>query len=367
MNDAQAIDRRIDAWIAATKTLTGKPVWERETWNTEASADAIRQFTYGTDDPNPIWRDPAAAAKTRFAKVQAPPGFLVSVLYPMLHGAPMEAPLASLIAGLEYAWFERIAVGDRLRAEPIQKDFYEKRNKAGRRLNFVISEVSYFNQHDTLVARATGTMIMATQSGRELLTTRPIHRYDAAELGVMDKTFEAETVRGARPLRLQDVNVGDAVPSIVRGPLSVGDLVSWYAGAGPSWKAGRWGRLDLKKKPHAAVENPVTGTFHAYGQKHLDFNLAATGGFPAPFDVGVMRFTMVAPLLTNWMGDEGFLKRLAIRIAKPVIYGDAVTYAAAVTAKDDAMGTVSLALRGTNQDNEVTTEGEAEVVLPGGA
>ena len=364
MNDSADIDQRIDTWIAATKALTGKPVWERETWNTEASADAIRQFTYGTDDPNPIWREAAAAAKTRLGVVQAPPGFLVSVLYPMLHGAPMAAPLASLIAGLEYAWFERIAVGDKLRAEPIQKDFYEKKNKAGRRLNFVISEVSYFNQNDKLVARATGTMIMATQSGRELLTTRAIHRYDAAELGRMNQSFEAETVRGAKPLRVGDVKIGDALPSIVRGPLSVGDLVSWYAGAGPSWKAGRWGQLDLKKKPHVAVENPATGTLHAYGQKHLDFHLAATGGFPAPFDVGVMRFTMVAPLLTNWMGDEGFLKRLAVRIAKPVLYGDAVTYSATVTAKDDATGVVSLALRGANQENEVTTEGEADVVLP---
>ena len=89
------VDARIDEFIARTRELTGKEVREREPWNTEASQDAIRHFAYGTDDGNPLWLDPDYAAKTRYGGLVAPPCFLVSVLYPILHGAPMEAPLSS--------------------------------------------------------------------------------------------------------------------------------------------------------------------------------------------------------------------------------------------------------------------------------
>jgi acyl dehydratase len=91
------IDARIDEWVARTRELTGKEVRERESWNTEVSADAIRHFAYGTDDDNPLWRDADYAATTRHGTILAPPAFLVPVLYPILHGAPMQAPLAALI------------------------------------------------------------------------------------------------------------------------------------------------------------------------------------------------------------------------------------------------------------------------------
>lgn len=91
------INRQIDEWVAATGELTGKEVPERETWNYDVTPDTIKHFCYGTDDDNPLFIDPAYAAKTRYGKLIAPPGYLVSVMYPILHGKPMKAPLASLI------------------------------------------------------------------------------------------------------------------------------------------------------------------------------------------------------------------------------------------------------------------------------
>jgi acyl dehydratase len=123
------------------------------------SKDAIRHFAQGTDDDNPLWNDPDYAAQTQYGKLIAPPAFVFANRYPILHGAPMQAPLASLIGGVEVEWFAPVYVGDTLRSEPRQKDFFEKRNQQGRRLNFVISEITYWNQHDTVVARATGTMM----------------------------------------------------------------------------------------------------------------------------------------------------------------------------------------------------------------
>ena len=362
--DMQEIDTQIDAWVEMTETMTGGVCRERQPWNTDVTADAIRHFAYGTDDDNPLWTDPEYAAKSSLGTLRAPPAFLVSVLYPMLHGAPMKAPLASLIVGLDYAWEKRIALGDRLRPQARQKEFFEKRNKEGRRLNFVISEVTYWNQDDEVVGRAKGTMIMATQVGTQVMLEHEIPRYSEKDLKEMEETWRAEQRRGAAPRTVEDVAMGEELPPILRGPLTIGDMVAWNAAIGPSYKAGRWGYLDLTRSMHTAMVNPATGFPVKYSQQHEDFTMAAGRGMPAPFDNGVMRFAWVAPLVTNWMGDDGFLKRLSVQVKMPALYGDLVTYGGRVTGKDEDAGTVEIDITGTNQTGKTTTTGTAEVVLP---
>ncbi len=364
MDTTHDMDKQIDEWVARTRELTGTEVRERESWNHDVTADAIRHFVYGTDDDNPLWRDPDYAAGTRWGKVVAPPAYLMSVMYPILHGAAMKAPLASLIGGVECAWLKPVFVGDRLRATATQKDFYEKRSRDGRRLNFVISEITYLNQDDDVVATATGTMIMATQAGREVMFERPIHRLGDDELADLEAAFRAETRSGGDGPRLEDVEVGQAIPPIRRGPLTIGDMVCWNAAIGPSYKAGRWGYLDLQNAPHVAALNPATNFPVKYSQQHEDFNLAAGRGMPGPFDNGVMRFAWTAPLITNWIGDDGFLRRLYVQVRRPVIYGDIVTVTGKVAETDAASATVGIEIAATNQEGEVATAGHAEVELP---
>ena len=83
------------------------------------------------------------------------------------------------------------------------------------------------------------------------------------------------------------------------------------------------------------VKNPMTGWDVKYSQQHEDFHLAAQRGMPAPFDNGMMRFAWISPLLTNWMGDAGTLKRLSLQIAAPNLYGDTTSYRGKVTNKTE--------------------------------
>jgi acyl dehydratase len=360
------VDARIDEFVARTREMTGSEVRERDPWNTEASADAIRHFAYGTDDGNPLWLDPDYAAKGRYKKIVAPPAFVVSVLYPILHGAPMDAPLSSLIGGVEYEWFLPVFVGDKLRAKSVQKDMYEKKSSSGRRLVFVISECTYWNQNDQVVAKAIGTMIRATQVGTELLFERPIYRYNDRELEEIEKAFKSEKRTGNRSLYWEDVSVGQETPTLVRGPLTIGDMVCWNAALGPAYKAGRLGYLDLLKAPHNAARNPITGWKVKYSQQHEDFNLSSRRGMPGPFDNGVMRFAWVCPLVTNWMGDDGFLRRLYVQVKAPNIYGDTTWYSGKVAEKirDNDGARVRIQIAGINQVGITTTTGEADVILP---
>lgn len=353
---------RMQEYVAASHELTGKEVREREPWNTEVTLDAVRHFVYGTDDDNPLWFDEEYAKASALSRNTAPPCFVVSVMYPILHGAKVRAPLSSLIGGVAYEWFSRIYVGDRLHPVVRQKDFYQKTNKAGRRLNFVIAEVQYFNQLDERVAVATGTMIMAEQDEDQLMFERPIHCCDDQEIARLVKCFKEESRTGGTRLTVDDVNVGTDLPSITRGPLMIGDMVAWNAGCGPSYKAGRWGFFELSD--HNAVRNPVTGFSVKNSQQHEDSNIAAWRGMPGPFDNGVMRTAWVAPVVTNWMGDEGFLSKLDVQVLRPAIYGDIATYSGSVTSIDRESGCVQVELTGTNQEGERTTKGSAEVILP---
>lgn len=360
------VDAAIDEFLERSRRLNGTVVNERSPWNTVATADAIRHFAYGTSDENPLWTDEAYAAQSRYRALVAPPAFLTSVLYPILHGAPMNVPLSSLIGGLEYRWFHPVLVGDRLRAESRQVDALEKKSRSGRRLVFITSEVTYWNQRDEVVAKATGTMIRATQVGTELLIDRPLYRYSQMELEAIGQAIQAEARTGRETVCWEDVTLGPSIPPIVRGPLTIGDLVCWQAAIGPSYRAGALGYLDSLKAPHAAVRNPITGWPVKYSQQHEDFHLAAQRGMPGPFDNGVMRFAWVAPLITNWMGDDGFLRRLYVQIKAPVIYGDTIWYRGEVAEKteDAAGGMVKIQITGVNQLGTTTTTGEADVVLP---
>jgi acyl dehydratase len=360
-DDADAL---FDAYCARTREMTGKRVCEWEPWNTEATADAIRHFALGTDDDNPLWLDADYAGQSPKGTILAPPCFLTSVSYPILHGARMEPLLSSLIGGLEIEWFAPVRLGDRLGADSVQKDFYEKRNKVGRRLGFVISEIGFRNQHDALVGRATGTLIIMGATGEHASVPAPVQRYGSGEIAALDNAMASETRTGGGAFHFEDVAVGDAVSPMVRGPFTVGDLVCWYAAAGPGWRPGRLGRIELSESPHLAIANPLTGVPVKYPQKHLEFDLARDSGLAGPFDNGVMRFATAAPLITNWMGDRGFLKRFCLRIERSVIYGDTVTYSATVAATDAAPASVTLDVRGVDQRGERVASGSADVILP---
>ncbi|MCZ6623636.1 MAG: MaoC family dehydratase N-terminal domain-containing protein [Deltaproteobacteria bacterium] len=72
---AEDVNARIDDFVSRTREMTGKEVREREPWNSEASADAIRHFVYGIDDGNPLCLNPEYAANSRYGKLVAPPPF----------------------------------------------------------------------------------------------------------------------------------------------------------------------------------------------------------------------------------------------------------------------------------------------------
>lgn len=356
----------IDEFVARTRQLTGQQVNERSPWNTAVTADAIRHFAYGISDDNPLWLDADYAAKSQYGCQIAPPAFLTSVLYPILHGAPLNVPMLNLIGELEYQWFQPILKGDRLSAAAKQLDVFESKDRAGRRAVYIVAETSYWNQNQTLVGKATGTLVRVDTEDSKLLVDRSIYQYSPKELAAIEQALKQETRTGQKKLFGTDVQIGQQLPPIVRGPLTIGDMIGWQAAIGPAYRAGALGYLDGLKAPHTMVKHPVTGWAVKNSQQHEDFLLASQRGMPAPFDNGVMRFAWLSPLLTNWMGDAGALTRLSAQIIAPNLYGDTTWYSGAVSGKiETGRGViVKIKIAGVNQLGVTTTTGSADVLLP---
>lgn len=361
-------DQAIGTYLVETRVLNGKVVRERQPWNTVATADAIRHFCDGIGDDHPRWLDPEHAAQAVRGKRTAPPAFLTSVLYPALHGAPVLVPMSSFISEVSFSWFRPVVEGDSLGAACRQIDARAvgSGQGGGPRSVTIVAETTYWNGRGRMVGRAETAMVRIPRTDSGLLVEREIQCYDAVARDGLARLYEAEFERRDRWLGEEEMAEGTELPESVRGPLTTGDMVAWQSAIGPSYRGGALSYFDGLRAPHTMVQNPVTGWPVKYSQQHEDFLLASQRGMPAPFDNGIMRFAVASTYLTNWAGPAGTLARLTVNVLGPNLYGDVTIYRGTIIRKEELPGdTVSLrvSITGTNQLGQVTTTGEADLLV----
>ena len=83
-------------------------------------------------------------------------------------------------------------------------------------------------------------------------------------------------------------------------------------------------------------------------------------------DVGPQRISWMGQLMTNWMGDDGFLRQLNASVRRPNIFGDVSWCRARIADKriEEGAHLVDLELQVDNQLGETTARGTAVVELP---
>jgi len=367
-NETRNSQARVDRFLVESRKLSGQEFTERAPWNNEVTKDAIRHFAFGICDDNPLWIDGSDAPDNPPRRKQAPPAFLISARYPVLHGAPIDVPLISLLRDLEFTWERRVFEGDQLQSSTQQEEVREVVDPSGNRRIYIDSLTTYKNSRDQILAKARSTVVRMLTQGDSQIDDWSIHRYRPDELKQIIAAIQEEARTGSRKLCPDEFSEGTRLPEIVRGPLTIGDMVCWHSAIGPSYRPGPLGYKDTLETPQFRVVNPMTGWPIKYMLQHEDVNLAHQRGMPAPFDNGVMRFAWVSPLITNWMGDHGFLARLHVTIHLPVFYGDTCWYSGEVTSTSEEGDSVRIRIRisGTNQRGSITTSGTADVLMPCG-
>ena len=360
--------------LAAAASLIGETLRRsRMQWIETATKDAIQHFAWGVGDDNPLWFDPVYARTSPAGTVLAPPCILYAVDSTIV--APKLPGVQWIYAGTDWTWYDHIRLGDSFRVEAKLTD---QEVKSGRRFaQWVLQsgEIRYYNQHDRLVSTAIGRCARTprqahqkSEPGRKPPPTQTLQHYEPEELAEIERQVLAESRRGAEPLYWEDVAVGDAVPPVVKGPLTTTDILAWYSATqGALHYGGAHGDVVRYRQRHADYHiNPATGAKDAAGRGHLE---AATGrdvGMGGAYDIGPQRIAWAQHMLTNWVGDHGFLHKLEVSVRAPNLVGNTVWWRGSVRAKrrEVDLRLADIKLEAINQREETSAFGTAVVALP---
>jgi acyl dehydratase len=348
--------------------------------NYEVTWDGVRHFAYGYGDDNPLYCDPGYAAGTRWGGLVAPPTFLYTMgedtapkpdpeTKALLKGDPF-AGLGSYQAAMEFEWWRPLRLGDRCRVLQTQVGVQAKQSSFGGRTAHVTQDYLYTNGHGEMHAVRRGTWINAErhtsrQKAKEKLAQEP---YTPAQLAEIDTAYAAETRRGTEPRYWEDVQIGDALPPKVKGPLTTTDVVVWHLGWGMQLTPPGAFKIaaGVRRKAPGLYPPNVLNIPDTVQRLHWEPTRAQELGLPNSYDYGGMRETWLCHLLTDWIGDDGWLWRLRCEHRKFNYIGDTTWVRGEVVDKRriDGRAEVHVALRCENQRGEVTTPGTAVVLLP---
>ena len=370
--EAKMGDGRItDEGLARLRSLIGTKLRITQQFNGLASKEAIRNFACGIGDTNPLWLDSEYAGKTRYGRIIAPPNWYysvfptwVSVGLPGVHG---------FHAGNDWQFLKPLYEGDTVRPECEYLGYEEKPASefAGRTV-IVYEEARYFNQKDELLAKAKSWSVRAERSaarktGKYSEIQLP-HPWTEEELAKVDDAVMTEEPRGANPRYWEDVQVGQELEPVIKGPFGLTDMIAFCVGSAPVLLMAHRASLRLyQRHPAWAFRDPATNAWEPIYGVHYNKAAANNAGLPFPYDVGTQRQCWIIHHLTDWMGDDGWIKRNYAEYRRFVYLSDAVWLQGKVTKKyidENGEPCVDVETSAINQRGENTAPGHSTIILP---
>jgi acyl dehydratase len=343
--------------LATLRARVGLEVPRPEAYIEAATRDAIRHWAHGIGDRNPHW----AAARV------APPTILFAmdrIVSGYVGGLP---GIHAMYGGTDFHWRRPIREDDRLVGRSVLRPLEEKASAFARRSIKQTYRTTFVDDAGGVAAEADSWCFRTERdTARERQKYAPAgpHRYSDAELARIREAYRGESVRGSTPRHWEEVAVGEALPEIVKGPLTVTSIIAFVQGWGSLYIRAHGLAFDLFDR------HPALGIPNAFAvpeppeRVHWDEALARAVGVPGAYDYGPERVAWLGHLVTNWMGDAGFLARLTVQVRRHNLIGDTTWCRGRVTGKDAGRGEVTLALVAVNQRDETIALGEATVSLP---
>ncbi len=348
-----------DEALGALRALVGKEIRRPEPYVEVATRDAIRHWAHGIGDRNPLWAAARLAPPTiLFAMDRIVSGYVTGL--PGIH---------AMYAGSDFRWRRAVREGDRVLGRSVLLDLEEKASTFARRAIRQTYRTTFVDDAGAIVCEADSWCFRTERdTARELQKYRALepHRYAPEEIERIRRAYAGEAIRGAAPRYWEDVTVGEPLPEVVKGPLTVTSVIAFVQGWGSLYVRAHGLAFDLfERHPALGIPNEF-GVPEPPERVHWDADLARAVGVPAPYDYGPERVAWLGHLVTNWMGDAGTLARLNVQIRRHNLIGDTTWCRGRVAAKTvlEARGEVTLDLVAVNQRDETIAQGQAVVVLP---
>lgn len=370
--DNKRFPRITDEMVDALRARIGERLKDPHVaWITEATLDNCRHYALGVGDDNPLWWDPEYARTTPYGDVIGIPTMLFSCS-PGGLGLTGMPGIHAMFAGCDFSWYENIRRNDPIRSEAMIKDIIEKKTKFAGRAIQQIHHIDFFTPSRGKIAECDLWNFRtdrdeAREKGQKYDRTKdPRTRYSRQQMDEFLSLYENEYVRGAEPRYWEDVTEGEQLPMIAKGPMTVSGFIAYVQGWGGIYiRAHKLYYRQIKKLPALAIYDDY-GVPDSPEAVHWRDDFARMVGAPAPYDYGSERCSWMGHLVTNWMGDLGFLHRLQVKVRWHNAIGDLLYLRGNVTRKwrEQGAGYVDIALEARNQDNQLSADGSATVRLP---
>jgi len=359
-----------DEAVAAARAMIGVRLRPEGPFLQDATPDTMRNFCNGIGDLNPLYRELEYGRQSQYGTMIAHP--MLPMMYGWIGRTRWGLPgVHGFYAGNDWELFRHVRPGDRLTCVERIVGVEEKESKFSGRLVLQYVEANFMNQRDELIARVLGWCTRhERQAAREKGKYKDIvaYEYSVEELATIDAAVlgEESWIRGSVIRTWEETQVGDQVDPIARGPLSMMDTMGFCVGCGRGHTHGLIMKSAVRHPGHF-FRNPEAGGGVEYtGIGHHRDSVARQVGVPGTYDYGPQRSAWLCSMVTNWMGDAGFLKRIRTELRRFNTMGDTTWCRGSVTKKyqKDGFALVDLEIRAENQRGEKTGEGLATVILP---
>jgi len=347
-----------------------------------ATPDAIRNWALGAGDDNPLYTEEDYGPATRWGTQVGHGTMAGHVKTPML-GDPIPEEVRKQTKGLfrgvhvfvsggSWDWYRPVRPGERIYSFAGEESIDVKQSEfAGRSAVQVRRDVA-LNQHGEVIGVYRILRILTARKearSRGKYADIEAAHYTNDDYERIDAVYAAEQRRGAERRYWEDVNVGDQLQPMVKGPLTVTEMIAFHAGGYGfvpyGLRASRVGYKNRKRIAPFYIKNEQ-GVWDVAQRLHWDSQWAKAIGNPLAYDYGVMRQCWFYHQVSDWVGDDGFIEKMSDSIRKFNYMGDTQRLSGEVVARREEHGRhlVDLSLKMVNQRDVETAFATATVSLP---
>jgi acyl dehydratase len=367
-----------DEMLSAMRSKAGAQLRIDHSVNNDyVSRIAVAKFVGGVGDINPLWIDAEHATRSPFGAPVAPPSFVIGCFSGIQFGWP---GLGSFHSSSHITFEQPAYWHDTVQAECVYDGFdgpapstfagrsvtdrftNTYRNQLGQSLATIRWEVINFE-------RGSAAQRAEEPNGDKAKPVLP-HPWTPAELEAIETRVLAERPRGEIPRWWEDVQVGDEIGVVTKGPIGMTDEIAFVAGGGtpiPRLKAHAAALHDYRAHPAWAFRDPTSNALEPIYSVHYNLSAARAMSVPAQYDVGFQRQCWQIHHLTHWCGDHGWIKQVSSQYRRFVYHSDVVDLNGVVTGKHvdgDGEHVVEIATTAVNQRGETVMPGSAVIALP---
>lgn len=346
------------------------------------TADTLRNWSLGVGDDNPLYTDDDYGATTRWGTQLGHGTHAGHIKTPML-GDPIPAEVKAATKGLfrgvhvfvsggSWDWYRPVRPGERYYSYAGEETLDVKRSEfAGRSAVQVRRDVVLNQFGDVVGVYRILRVLTERKKSREkgkYAEIEPAH-YTDEDYERIDAIYAEEGPRGAEKRWWDDVQIGDQLQPMVKGPLTVTDVHAFHAGGYGFVPYGLHGqRVGYKNRQRIKpfYIKDAQGIWDVAQRLHWDSSWAKAIGNPMAYDYGVLRQAWFFHQVSDWIGDDGFVEQMSDSIRKFNYLGDTQFLTGEVLEKreQDGRHLVDLKLSMVNQRDVETAYATATVSLP---